>query len=291
VRSRSGRPSVRETSGDGAGARASHGECWELIRGDCRDVLPLFPAAVFDACVTDPPYGLGMAAWDRHVPGPDVWAEVLRVMKPGAALVAFGGRRTYHRLATAVEDAGFRVVDQALWIFRTGRPPTANHLRPGHESILVARAPGPAALVNISAARISWRDDADRAQVAKIDSLRARGGRRPVYDQSLDGYGREPFASNERGRWPSTVMATDHDVLDEETHAFLVPKIRNVIGHPCSKPVQLLAHLVKLFAPEGGLVLDPFCGAGPIAAAVQATGRSAILIEVASPAGTTSTGP
>jgi DNA modification methylase len=285
VRSRPPPAAVRETSpkvGPGTHASASFGDCWELIRGDCRDVLPLLPAGVFDACVTDPPYGLGMAAWDREVPGADVWTEVLRVMKPGAALVAFGGRRTYHRMATAVEDAGFRVVDQALWIFRTGRPPTVNHLRPGHESILVARAPGRAIPVNVGDARIPWRDDADRSQVGKIDSLRATGRRRPVYEQSLDGYGREAFVANDGGRWPSTVMATDDEVLGEATHAFLVPKIKNALGHPCSKPVELLVHLVKLFVPEGGVLLDPFAGGAPLAPAVKGTGRRAVLIEAAS---------
>jgi DNA modification methylase len=286
VRSRPPPAAVRETSpkaGPGTHASPKFGDCWELIRGDCRDVLPLLPAGVFDACVTDPPYGLGMAAWDRDVPGADVWAEVLRVMKPGAALVAFGGRRTYHRLATAVEDGGFRVVDQALWIFRTGRPPTVNHLRPGHESILVARAPGVALPMNIDAGRIPWRDAIDQSQVGKIDSLRATGRRRPVYDQSLDGYGREAFVAKDGGRWPSTVMATDDDVLGKATHAFLVPKIKNVLGHPCSKPVQLLVHLVKLFLPEGGVVLDPFAGSGPLAAAVESTGRRAVLIEAGRP--------
>jgi DNA modification methylase len=74
----------------------------EFLRGArCEDVLPLLPEAVFDACITDPPYGLGLFAWDRDVPGPDVWRQVLRVLKPGAALVTFGARRTYHRLASA----------------------------------------------------------------------------------------------------------------------------------------------------------------------------------------------
>ena len=91
----------------------SYGPGWEAILGNCRDVLPALPAGVFDACVTDPPYGLGMFAWDAEVPGAAIWREVLRVLKPGAALVAFAGRRTYHHLALAVEEAGFRVTDQA----------------------------------------------------------------------------------------------------------------------------------------------------------------------------------
>ncbi len=260
---------------------SDHGSCWELIRGaDCRDVLPVLPAAVFDACVTDPPYGIGIAAWDREVPGPDVWREVLRVLKPGAALVAFAGRRTYHRLAAAVEAAGFRVVDQALWLYLGGRPPSRNHLRPAHEPILIARAPGKPLPVNIDSARIPYRDAEDMAQVRRIDSLRLGGARRAVYRSSLDGHGREGFRPDGRGRWPTTVVATD-EVLGEASHVFQVPKVRNVRGHPCSKPPELLAHLVNLFVPEGGVVLDPFAGSGPLAVAVEATGRKAVLVEAA----------
>jgi hypothetical protein len=135
--------------------------------------------------------------------------------------------------------------------------------------------------VNIDAARIPWLDDADRRQVAKIDSLRAGGRRRAVYDPSLDGYGRDAFVANDAGRWPSTAMVTDSDALGESTHAFLVPKVTNVVGHPCSKPPELLAHLVRLLAPAGGVVLDPFAGQGPLVTAVELTGRRAVLIEAA----------
>jgi DNA modification methylase len=278
VRPRARPPSVCETSGGGPGAPSS--DRVEFIRGaDCRDVLPNLPGAVFDACITDPPYGLGMFEWDRAVPGPDVWREVLRVLKPGAALVAFGARRTYHRLATAVEDAGFRIVDQAIWVYLTGRPPTRNHLRPAHELILLARSPGPALPVDIDAARIPWRDAEDRERVQRIDSLRAGGRRRGVYDRSLDKHGRAPFATNDGGRWPSTVMATGDDTLGEASHVFLVPKVRNIIGHPCSKPIEMLSHLVNLFVPPGGVVLDPFAGSGPVATAVEAANRKAVLID------------
>jgi site-specific DNA-methyltransferase (adenine-specific) len=76
-------------------------------------------------------------------------------------------------------------------------------------------------------------------------------------------------------------MATDAEVLGDVSHVFVVPKVRNVIGHPCSKPIELLTHLVKLFGPDGGVVVDPFAGSGPVAAAVEATGRRAVLIEAA----------
>ncbi len=92
--------------------------------GDCREVLPLIAADSIDACVTDPPYGLGFMGkdWDHGVPGVHFWQEVLRVLKPGAHLVAFGGTRTYHRLAVAIEDAGFEVRDCLGWLYGSGFP-------------------------------------------------------------------------------------------------------------------------------------------------------------------------
>jgi hypothetical protein len=77
-----------------------------------------------DAIVTDPPYGLGFMGkeWDHGVPGVPFWEQALRVLKPGGHLIAFAGSRTYHRLACAVEDAGFEVRDQILWVYGSGFP-------------------------------------------------------------------------------------------------------------------------------------------------------------------------
>jgi site-specific DNA-methyltransferase (adenine-specific) len=77
-----------------------------------------------DAIVTDPPYGLAFmgANWDYSVPGEMFWREALRVAKPGAHLLAFGGTRTYHRLACAIEDAGWEVRDCIMWVYGSGFP-------------------------------------------------------------------------------------------------------------------------------------------------------------------------
>lgn len=84
-----------------------------VIEGDCLAILPTLDAESVDAIVTDPPYGLAFMgkAWDHGVPGETFWREALRVAKPGAHLVAFGGTRTFHRLATAIEDAGWEIRD------------------------------------------------------------------------------------------------------------------------------------------------------------------------------------
>ena len=77
-----------------------------------------------DAVVTDPPYGLSFMgkAWDYDVPGVDVWREALRVLRPGGHLLAFAGTRTQHRMAVAIEDAGFEIRDMIAWVYGSGFP-------------------------------------------------------------------------------------------------------------------------------------------------------------------------
>lgn len=97
-----------------------------LRSGDCRDLLKELEDCSVDSIVTDPPYELGLMgkSWDRQGIAYDlnVWRECLRVLKPGGHLLAFGGARTYHRMACAVEDAGFEIRDQIMWIYGSGFP-------------------------------------------------------------------------------------------------------------------------------------------------------------------------
>jgi site-specific DNA-methyltransferase (adenine-specific) len=81
-------------------------------------------AASVDAIVSDPPYGLSFMGqgWDHGVPGVEFWVEAMRVAKPGAHLLAFGGTRTYHRLACAIEDAGWEIRDCVMWVYGSGFP-------------------------------------------------------------------------------------------------------------------------------------------------------------------------
>ena len=96
----------------------------KILEGDCVEVMRGMDDESVDAIVTDPPYGLGFMgkAWDDLPPGLEWAQECLRVLKPGGHLLAFGGSRTYHRLAVAVEDAGFEVRDQMMWLYGSGFP-------------------------------------------------------------------------------------------------------------------------------------------------------------------------
>jgi DNA modification methylase len=97
---------------------------FDLHLGDCLEVMPTLAADSVDSIVTDPPYGLSFMGknWDHGVPGQSFWAEALRVAKPGAHLLAFGGTRTYHRLACAIEDAGWEIRDCVMWVYGSGFP-------------------------------------------------------------------------------------------------------------------------------------------------------------------------
>jgi site-specific DNA-methyltransferase (adenine-specific) len=214
----------------------------EVHHGDCLDVLRGMAAASVDAVVTDPPYHLksiterfgkeGSApvkggeagsdnpyrnvsrgfmgkTWDGGdiAQRPEMWAEVLRVMKPGAHLVAFGGTRTYHRMACAIEDAGFEIRDQLAWMYGSGFPKSLNvgramdprtdadieagvpqspeseawngwgtALKPAHEPIVLARKPLSEPTVAANVAR--WGTGAlnvDGCRVATEDKLGGGG--------------------------------------------------------------------------------------------------------------------
>ena len=96
----------------------------EVVHGDCLKVMKTYPENHFDSIVTDPPYGLAFMGkeWDHGVPGEAFWREALRVAKPGAHLLAFGGTRTHHRLMCAIEDAGWEIRDCLGWLYGSGFP-------------------------------------------------------------------------------------------------------------------------------------------------------------------------
>lgn len=102
----------------------------EIHIGSNLDVLPTLPDNSVDAIVTDPPYELGFMgkAWDASGIAYNVtlWRECLRVLKPGGHLLAFSGSRTYHRMTCAIEDAGFEVRDQIMWVYGSGFPKSLN---------------------------------------------------------------------------------------------------------------------------------------------------------------------
>jgi DNA modification methylase len=130
----------------------------EFINSDCIVAMKEMPDNSVDSIVTDPPYELGFMgkSWDSTgiANSVEMWSQALRVLKPGGHLIAFSGSRTYHRMAVAIEDAGFEIRDQIMWVYGSGFPKSMNigkqvdgwdgwgtALKPAHEPMVLARKP------------------------------------------------------------------------------------------------------------------------------------------------------
>ena len=101
-----------------------------IIIGDCQEKLLELDENLIDTCITDPPYELGFMgkSWDNAGVSfqKETWEKVYRVLKPGGFLLAFGGTRTWHRIAVAIEDAGFEIRDTICWLYGSGFPKSYN---------------------------------------------------------------------------------------------------------------------------------------------------------------------
>jgi DNA modification methylase len=292
---------------------------WLLLHADCLALLPDLPANSVEAVVTDPPYGIGFGgeAWDGGtLTNPaafqrwtSAWAvEALRVLKPGGWLAAFGAPRTFHRLVAGVEDAGFEVRDQLLWLYAQGVPKSHHRgglgvcLKPAYEPVLLARKPVEGTLdanlaaygtgaLQIDAARVP-RGEGGRgfwpANVTFTHDARCRPGRcRPDCPVPLIDTeprpGREVsrlfFASkaNRREREAGCEALALTEVPIHLRTGGAVRLVRNI--HPTVKPLALMRWLVRLVCPPGGTVLDPFTGSGSTGAAGVLEARQFVGIE------------
>jgi len=253
---------------------------------DCRVGLRKLEDMSVDSIITDPPYELKLLGnkWDSSgiAFSPEVWCQAFRVLKPGGHVLAFGATKTYHRLACALEDAGFEIRDCIMWVYNTGMPHGKNLegdfkgwstcLKPSYEPIIVARKP-------IST---SVQENMAQYQVGalNIDDCRTEN------------------------KWPANILSDSENILpyfycpkasakdrDEGLEAFPLQRTgslsatvdgsmktgsgndrkttrRNI--HPTVKPTELMRHLTKLVTYPAGLVTDPFAGSG-------STGKGAVL--------------
>jgi site-specific DNA-methyltransferase (adenine-specific) len=223
---------------------------FELHHGDCLDVLRTLPDNSVDAVVTDPPYGLSFMGkkWDYDVPAVDVWAECLRVLKPGGHLLAFAGTRTQHRMAVRIEDAGFEIRDMIAWVYGSGFPKSLNldgdfegsgtALKPALEPITMARKPlagtvadnvlthGTGAL-NIDACRVATDQGVDDPRLGGNGAWKTDKAAQNVYE---GGYAGQQIASSPLSRWPANLI---HDGSDEVTGLF--PESNSVTRNPTGK--------------------------------------------------------
>lgn len=103
---------------------------YKIINGNSLDILDTLEENSITSIITDPPYELGFMGkgWDKSgiAYNVELWKKALRVLKPGGFLLAFGGSRTYHRIACAIEDAGFEIRDTIMWLYGSGFPKSMN---------------------------------------------------------------------------------------------------------------------------------------------------------------------
>jgi site-specific DNA-methyltransferase (adenine-specific) len=229
-----------------------------LFHADCRDVLRSLADNSIHSVVCDPPYALvsiqkrfgkpgsapakdvygrGAAGfmgkqWDTGEVAfsDEFWAEVLRVLKPGGHVVAFGGTRTYHRMAVAIEDAGFEIRDQIGWAFGSGFPKSHNQhgdwegwgsaLKPAWEPICMARKPLDGTIaenlvewgvgaINVDGCRVATEEDIKATRNVSLGSSGA----------GVFGAANVPgvYEQKDGGRWPANIA---HDGSDEVLAAF-----------------------------------------------------------------------
>jgi DNA modification methylase len=189
---------------------------FSVLQGDCLDLMPMLGENGVDSIVTDPPYGLSFMGkdWDHGVPGVHFWQEALKVLKPGGYLLAFGGTRTFHRLAVAIEDAGFEMRDTLMWVYGSGFPKSHNGawggtaLKPAYEPIILARKP----LIGTVAANVLAHGtgglNIDRCRVGDEVLPEITAGQ-----AKLGTFERGVMVTPERvGRWPANLL---HDGSDE----------------------------------------------------------------------------
>ena len=228
---------------------------YQIIQGDNRETLKTIPDNSIDAIVTDPPYGIDFLGkdWDANTGALETYQECLRVLKPGGHILAFSAARTYHHLAITLEQAGFEIRDQIMWIYSSGFPKSqdvgkqlnkkaiANEwtgwgtaLKPAHEPIALARKPiklsiaknaqkyGTGAL-NIDATRVPY-DGSPLGNPNTSQGIRQQKGE---FGNGM--MPSQPAEWHEQGRFPSNVIG---EILQADYQKyFYCPKVSRKERH------------------------------------------------------------
>jgi len=291
---------------------------WGLVRADALKLLAQLPDASVDAVVTDPPYGIGMAgqAWDSGKLGVGSefqnwtasWArELKRILKPGGHLAAFGAPRTVHRLSAGIEDAGLEVRDQLLWLYGSGMPKGLKFsgqrgtlLKPAYEPVVLARAPLDGTTDQTLAA---WGTGVlHLGEAGRRDELQGTGSSRwpanvgfvheaactrsacvvscAVYCLNTEtGRPVSRFFYAAKASPREREVGLEQQPMTCERISFGRTRRPRANIHPTVKPLSVMRWLVRLVAPPGGVVLDPFSGSGSTGCAALLEGRQFLGIE------------
>lgn len=266
----------------------------EVKNGDCLSFVRNIPENSIDAVLTDPPYELGFMnrKWDNTGIAfrKETWAEFYRVLKPGHQLMAFAASKNSHRLACAIEDAGFTIGTTFLYVYGTGFPKGSDiskgiDKKLGKEREVVGFTKGKGGENLNKLSRIDAGDD----EAAKGCGAFGFGAKQIDIEIPIT-----KAASNEAKKWEGWNIALKpayEPVIwawkgepTEQARNFLYTskankKERKGSKHPTVKSLSAMRELCKVVCPEGGTILDPFAGSGTTGEAAFLEGFKAILIE------------
>ena len=275
--------------------------------GDVVNTLQKYDDDTFSGCFCDPPYGLNFMGkkWDGQVPDVTVWKEVYRVLKSGSMLLAFGGTRTWHRLAVAIEDAGFEIRDTVMWVYGTGFPKSHNigksvdewegygtALKPAYEPIVMAMKPIDGSFSDNVKKHGVGGINIDASRIPTTDSLAGGSGRVGGFAGKTQGGDVSEYrvVDHDKGRWPANFMH-DGSVDFPESRFFYCAKankkernegIEHNNNHPTVKPIALCEYLAKMILPPNEhKLLVPFSGSGSeVIGALKAGWKDVTGIEI-----------
>ena len=279
--------------------------------GNCINLMSEMDDCSVDSIVTDPPYELGFMskAWDSTGVAyqVEVWQECLRVLKHGGHLLAFGGSRTYHRLACAIEDAGFEIRDQIMWVYGSGFPKSLNvgkaiDKAAGAEREVVGYSKGVGVssednkFGGINRGAVGIKQVGIQVPVTAPATAEAKQWEgwgtalKPAHEPIVMAWKPSETPLTNKSNQPSARFLYFPKASTSERNAGLsdMPKKKADLRsdtaagawkdksaphqnhHPTVKPVNLMRNLIRLVTPLDGTVLDPFIGSGTTAvAAIQ----------------------
>lgn len=266
---------------------------YRVLGGDCVARMNMLDKESIDNVICDPPYEIGFMGhgWDNSgiAYNPNTWRACHRVLKPNGYILVFGATKTHHRIADAIQRAGFEIVDIIAWCYGTGFPKSHNigkaiDKKLGVESIVVGKSTssgvGSIAMTNVE-------QGAQARTKQSVDDFKGWEVKKPASELGVkwDGWG-----TALKPAWEPIIIArkkgSQRNVDYSQFHYISKPskKEKNAgiekNSHPTVKPVKLMKALIEEFTEEGSTVLDPFTGSGTTGMASVISGRDFIGCEL-----------
>ena len=266
----------------------------QIIHGDCFDILKDIPDGSIDAVITDPPYGIGLAKWDSVVDIPLFTKEVKRVTNGFYAF--FGQMPTMVNWINSANNEKLHYCEHISWVKRTNVAIHSQCLNKSHESIIIYRVKKSNKFYITRGCYTDVKTPGIMFDTHSIESF-SRYFSALVAKIKTGSFGKEDchFADTQKERFNQTrkfkkleMSRSEYAIRDvnfTNVWSFL-PSYRQtgragkgIYNHPTEKPLEIMKRLVEMLTPEGGTVLDPFCGSGTTALACKELGRNYICIE------------